>query len=119
MNPGIQCPVPEYCFVVYLDGEYKEENRRIEFCEMVDRYGTAPKGVESRKLEAITVVSVMHRGSYADLGLAYAFAAKWIQNNGYLITGNPRESFIDGIWNQDKEENWLTEVQIPVIKDKK
>lgn len=116
LNPEIQCPPPEYCFVVYLDGEYKEENREIEFCEKVDKVGKAPEGVEFRKLESTTVVSVMHRGSYGDLGLAYAYAARWIDQNGYYIADNPRESFIDGIWNKESEEEWLTEIQIPVMK---
>ncbi len=28
--------------------------------------------------------------------------------------GEPREAYIDGIWNREKEEDWLTEIQIPV-----
>lgn len=47
---------------------------------------------------------------------AYAFAFKWIEDNGYLVSDNPRESYIDGIWNQEAEENWLTELQILVVK---
>lgn len=118
LNPEMQCAASSYNFVVYLDGEYKEENRYIEFCEMVDRFGKSPEGVTFRQLDSTIVVSVMHRGSYADLGLAYAYLAKWIENNDYLISDNPRESFIDGIWNKDSEKDWLTEIQIPVIKTK-
>ena len=25
-----------------------------------------------------------------------------------------RENYIDGIWNKDREEDWLSEIQIPV-----
>ncbi len=32
------------------------------------------------------------------------------------ICGNIRESYIDGVWNKDTEEEWLTEIQIPVRK---
>ena len=35
------------------------------------------------------------------------------EENGYTIAGAPRESYIDGIWNKDSEEEWLTEIQIP------
>jgi hypothetical protein len=30
------------------------------------------------------------------------------------VTDAPRESSIDGIWNKDSEEEWLTEIQIPI-----
>ncbi len=118
LNPDIQCTFPTYCFISYLDGEYKEYDRYVEFCEAVDRFGTAPEGVIFKKLEPTTVVSVLHQGSYKDIGLAYAYAAQWIDKNGYLLAGNPRENVIDGIWNKECEEEWLTEVQIPIIKEK-
>ena len=25
-----------------------------------------------------------------------------------------RESYIDGIWNKESEEDWLTEIQLPI-----
>lgn len=116
INPGIQCGQPEYNFVVCLDGEYKEQNRRIEFCEAVDRFGVGPEGVEFKEIPPTTVVSVMHRGPYSTLDLAYAYAAAWVEKNGYLISDNPRESFIDGVWNKESEDEWLTEIQIPVMR---
>ena len=58
----------------------------------------------------------MHRGPYPGLRDAYAFAFKWIEENGYTMAGNPRESYIDGIWNMEDEADWLTELQIPVSK---
>lgn len=117
LNPDIKCVVPEYCYIEYLDGEYKEENIRIQFGEAVDQMGIAPKGVVFKILPATTVVSILHRGSYADIGLAYAYATSWIDQNQYVVIGNPRECVIDGIWNKEKEEDWLTEVQIPIAKD--
>ena len=35
--PDLKCAVPEYCFVIYLDGEYRETDIRVEFCEAVDQ----------------------------------------------------------------------------------
>ena len=40
---------------------------------------------------------------------------KWIEDNGYLAAASPRESYIDGIWNKQDPEDWLTELQVPVI----
>jgi hypothetical protein len=33
------------------------------------------------------------------------------------VADAPRESYIDGIWNKDSEEEWLTEIQIPISMD--
>lgn len=41
---------------------------------------------------------------------------RYVEENGYEITGNIRESYIDGMWNKDTEDEWLTKIQIPVRK---
>jgi effector-binding domain-containing protein len=58
----------------------------------------------------------MHKGPYSGLSKAYAFVFKWIEENGYQIADSPRESYIDGIWNKDSEDEWLTELQIPIVR---
>lgn len=42
----------------------------------------------------------------------------WGENekNGYEIIETIRERHIDGMWNKENEEEWLTEIQIPVRK---
>lgn len=117
-NPTLKCSLPEYCFIVYLDGEYKEKNINIEFCEAVDGFGKEIDGIKFKKMESVTAVSVMHKGSYNGLSKAYAYAFKWIEENRYMTIDNPRESYIDGIWNKENEDEWLTELQIPVVKIK-
>ena len=39
---------------------------------------------------------------------------QYIEENGYEICGNIRETYIDGVWNKETENEWLTEIQIPV-----
>ena len=73
-------------------------------------------GIVFEEVPAATVVSVMHRGPYADLPRAYAFAMDWVEQNGYRMVDLPRESYIDGIWNNIPESDWLTEIQVPVEK---
>ena len=64
----------------------------------------------------MTAVSVLHRGPYEKIGDAYAYVMQWVEQNGYKITSNVRESYIDGIWNKDSAEDWLTELQVPVSR---
>ena len=116
-NPTLKCSVPDYCFTKYLDNGYHTENVRYEFCQAVESFGVDTETVKFKKLPAITVVSVLHKGSYDDLGRAYAFVFEWIEKNGYSVCDIPRECYIDGIWNSDSEDDWLTEIQIPVIQE--
>lgn len=115
-NPDLKCVVPEYCFIVYLDGEYKEKDINIEFCEAVNKFGHETGDIKFKKIESVMAISIMHKGPYSELSKAYAYAFKWIEENGYLVADNPRESYIDGIWNKESEEEWLTELQIPIVR---
>lgn len=115
-NPTLKCAVPEYCFIIYHDGEYKETDIDVEYCEAVTAWGNETGDIKFKKFPTTTAVSVMHKGPYQTIGAAYGYLFKWIEENGYEITDHPRESYIDGIWNKENEADWLTELQIPVKK---
>lgn len=38
----------------------------------------------------------------------------YIEQNGYRISGAPRACYVDGIWNQEDPEKWLSIIQVPV-----
>lgn len=115
-NPGLKCSEPPYCFIECHDKEYKENDIDIELCEAVETFGKETDDIKFKKLPAITVVATYHKGPYRNFPDAYKFLYGWIERNGYAITGNPRENYIDGIWNKESETDWLTELQIPVEK---
>ncbi|WBW97199.1 MerR family transcriptional regulator [Oceanirhabdus sp. W0125-5] len=114
INPNLKCTSPEYCFIIYHDGEYKDNNMDIEFCEAVKNYGKNTETISFKTIESTTAACVLHKGPYDTIGNAYAYIFKWIDDNDYTISGNPRESHIDGIWNKDSSSDWLTEVQVPI-----
>lgn len=114
--PDLKCAVPEYCFIRYLDGEYKEKDFNVEFCEAVTEKKDDFNHIHFKRMPAITAVSIMHKGPYTELAEAYAYAFQWIEENAYLVTESPRENYIDGIWNTSDESEWLTELQIPIAR---
>ena len=114
--PDLKCPLPGYCFLVYLDGEYREENVNVELCEAVEKFCPDFDDIKFKTIEAATVVSVMHKGAYSKFPQAYSYVFKWIEENGYVAADNPRESYIDGIWNKESEDEWLTDIQVPIIR---
>lgn len=112
---NVKCATPGYCFTLYHDGEYKESDIDVEICESVTDFGEDSDQVKFKRLEAVKMAAcVIHKGPYNTIGLAYGAITKWIEGNGYEIIGLPRESYIDGIWNKENPEDWLTEIQIPI-----
>ncbi|MCQ2424241.1 MAG: MerR family transcriptional regulator [Clostridia bacterium] len=114
LNPGIQCAEPPYEFSEYLDGEYREQDVRIRHSEAVRSFGRGNEHIAFRTLPAAKVLSIYHRGAYDTIGEAYAFLMAYAEKNGYETAGLARESYIDGIWNKESPEDWLTEIQLPV-----
>ena len=70
--------------------------------------------IRFKTLPETKVLSIYHKGSYENIGEAYAFLMKYAEQNGYTNAGLARESYIDGIWNKESEEDWLTEIQLPI-----
>lgn len=114
---GCICAVPEYCFNIYHDGEYKDENFDVEVCEAVVEAKQDSEMVKFKRIKYVPqAVCALHKGPYSTLRNAYGALLKWMDDNGYELADHPRESFIDGIWNKDTENDWLTEVQFPIKK---
>ncbi len=112
---GAVCREPAYCFTIYHDGEYREHDIDVEICEAVTQACPDSDMVRYKTIEGYPrAACVLHKGPYSTLGQAYASVFKWIEDNGYRPAGLPRESYIDGIWNRESEDEWLTEVQVPL-----
>ncbi|WP_245612048.1 GyrI-like domain-containing protein [endosymbiont 'TC1' of Trimyema compressum] len=77
---------PNYCFNIYHDGEYKEENIDVEICETVIEAKEGNKLLNFKVLPAIDeAVCVLHKGPYTSLGEAYGAAFE----NGLRIMAIP------------------------------
>lgn len=113
---GCECAAPEYCFTNYLEPGYKDEDILVEICESVTAAKEKTGGLYFRKLPEIQAACVYHKGSYRTFSESYETVLKYIEENGYEIAGEIRESYIDGIWNKDDEREWLSEIQVPIQK---
>ena len=113
-NPDLKCSEPPYEFCEYPDGEYKESDVLVRHVEAVEKVGVESENIKFKKLPASKVLSIFHKGAYDEIGEAYAFIMKYAEENGYKIAGLSRECYIDGIWNKESVEDWLTEIQLPI-----
>ena len=114
LNPGIECTKPDYGFCEYLDGEHKETNMRVRYSQAVTKMGVGNERISFRVLPATKAICIYHKGAYDWLGEAYAYLYRYAAETGYQVAGFHRECYIDGIWNKENVEDWLTEIQLPV-----
>lgn len=117
LNPDIQCVEPDYCFVNYLNSQYKEKNIKIRYSQAVvetEKPFNENGEIKFRKLDEIKAVCIYHKGSYDTLGKSYSEIMKYIEEHSFEISDYPRECYIDGIWNKDDVNDWLTEIQVPI-----
>lgn len=113
-NPGLKTASPDYCFLKYLDNEYRSENMTVEYCQATNFKGKNIDDIVFKELPGCKVASLYFKGSNKYIGAGFAFLYNWINKSGYTPCGCPRECYIDGIWNVDSVDLWLTEIQIPI-----
>lgn len=114
---GCKCPPPGYCFTIEHNKEYSPTDIDIEYCEQVEEMGTDSEIIQFKKLDAVkSALCYKHYGPYDRFYQSYTEVFKYIEKDGYRIAGNPRCCYVDGIWNQEDPEKWLSIIQVPVEK---
>ena len=101
---------------LYYDSEYCERDVHVGACLSFE--GTLSDGEEVKVVElpaVETMASVIHHGSFSGLKQAYDVILKWIEANGYHVSGPNRELNLEYEAGGD-ESQFVTEVQVPVEK---
>ena len=114
LNPQIKCTKPPYEFCEYLDKEHKETDIMIRHHEAVKSTGIESSRIKFKKIPATKVLSLFYKGAYDEIGKAYSFLMKYVEENESHVCGLARECYIDGIWNKKSVDEWLTEIQLPI-----
>jgi DNA-binding transcriptional MerR regulator len=105
---------------VYYNPEYTETDIDVEMGVPVeasveglpDEPPAPDRTARLRTLSAGPVASVVHSGSYEGITAAYGALGKWIEVNGYQMTGPCREIYLVG----PPEGEPVTEIQFPISK---
>ncbi|MBR6590212.1 MAG: MerR family transcriptional regulator [Bacteroidaceae bacterium] len=112
---GCKCPAPGYCFTIEHNKEYRPTDIDIEYCEQVEEMGTDSAIIQFKRLDAVPKALCMkHVGPYERFHESFAEAFTYMEEKNYKIAGPLRTSYIDGIWNQEDPELWLSLIQIPI-----
>ena len=113
-QPVYQMQEPDYCYVEYLDKGYKEKDVKIRYSQAVTSFGKEDDSIKFKEIKKNKAISIFHIGSYSLLGQAYSFIYKYIEDTNIEAAGLARERYIDGIWNKEKEDEYLTEIEVPI-----
>lgn len=112
---GCKCPPPGYCFTVEHNKEYTPTDIDIEYCEQVEELGTDSSIIQFKRLPAIPKALFMkHVGSYERFYESFTEAFRYMEEQGYRMVGQLRTCYIDGAWNQEDPEKWVSVIQIPI-----
>ena len=112
---GCKCPPPGYCFTVEHDSEYKPTDVDIEYCEQVEEMGEDSAVIQFKRLSAVPKALCMkHVGPYERFYESFTEAFRYIDEHGLKPVGQHRTCYIDGAWNQEDPEKWLSVIQIPI-----
>lgn len=106
------------CLSLYHDDEYKEIDWDIEVCEPIEAELPETENVQVRELPPINMMaSTVHHGPFATLDQAYEALMKWIDENGYQISGPAREVYLQSPQNpgDQHDPSTVTEIQFPIM----
>ena len=111
---GCECIEPGYCYTIEHGG-YKPQDIDIEYCEQVKEKGTDSAIIKFKEIPAVPMAACLKVfGPYENLHQSYIELFVMLEKKGYKVTGLPRANYIDGIWNQEDSNMWLTIIQVPV-----
>jgi len=104
-------------YSIYHDDEYKDNDLDVEIAVPVSEFGTDRDGFKYRELEALPqAATIQFSGSYHNYNVTIEKLAKWVEQNGYRIDGLIRGLAIKTYANAESEDDFLTELQVPVKK---
>ena len=112
---GCKCPPPGYCFTIEHNKEYRSTDIDIEYCEQVEEMGKDSNIIQFKHLPAVEkALCIKHIGRYERFHESFAEAFRYMEEKDYKPVGHTRICYIDGVWNKDNPEQWLSIIQIPI-----
>ena len=82
----------------------------------IEGYAQAKDIIKTADLFEHGVLSGIHEGSIDNILDSYDTMVKVAQENNYDIIGSPTEVLVKNIHNADSEEEYITEIRLPIIK---
>ena len=98
----------------FLDDEFKEENVEIVAWMTVKGKYSDTEHVKFKTLPAVKVASCIIKGSYDQMGEAYATVVSWVRENGYKLNGHMFNIYHVSPAQTQNPDEYVTEACFPV-----
>lgn len=87
-----------------------------EVCFEIEGTVKTEKGIQIKELPGQRVATLIHNGSRAKILSTYETLIEWIENEGYVVKGPPREVYAVPYSSEDKSgpKDYTTEIQFPI-----
>lgn len=110
--------VSQNTFTIYHDPDHRDKDVDMEVCVPVAKPGKSQGDFVFYNTEpAAHMACTLVYGPFENIAGSYASFANWLQaHSQYRMAGKSRQTVHRGPWNEEKPENYLTEIQIPLIK---
>lgn len=101
---------------IYHDNDHKDTEVDVEVCVLVKNIQNSTEPFQFKQLNKVdTMACMMVRGKYSNLATAYHSFMYWLDENPqYEMSGLTRQICHRDHTNEENEEDYLTEIQIPV-----
>ena len=105
-------------FVIYYSPRHSVNQGDAVFDVGITVDGDAPAKdmIKTADLFEHGVLSGIHEGSLDNILYSYDTMVKVAQENNYDIIGSPTEVLVKNIHNVDNEDEYITEIRLPIIK---
>lgn len=99
--------------ILYHNVIDQESEGDVEIAIPIEKSFTGDGDVVGRELEGGAMASVVHRGRYTEIALAYHSLTQWISENGHGIAGPTREIYLNDP-QIVPEADLLTRLEFPI-----
>ncbi len=87
----------------------------VEVVEPITKSFAESDTVKVYELPAVErMVCIVHQGPFSTIPKTYETLYDWIRQNGYKMCGPIREIYHKGEWITDNQEEYITELQVPI-----
>lgn len=116
MRLGCMCPEPQYSYIIIHNEDHQTGDLDVTYCEAVDKQHNNSKILQFIEIPAVERALCWHHlGPYTSLSHTLEKLIIYIETKGFVPTNSTRFCFIDGPWNKQNPEDYLTEIQIPIL----
>ena len=105
-------------FIVYFSPRHEVGQGDVVYDVSIPLKGDPDETDRIRVVDMIEnkVLAATHYGSTDTIMDTYAKLVEVAQENHYDIIGSPKEVLIKGLHNCDNEDEYITEIQLPIIE---